>query len=172
MDSRSHWQHHRQQNAAAQAELERWAEQNNLDPVTLKPKYHRFAARCAEASKSTEELIRENEGGRQNHPPVIRTEEQIQRYAERRRATLARRRARLHTTVVEYFTRDQVIDRDGRTCYLCGRDNLNDGDIHIDHVVPLCRGGTHTLANVRVACAPCNIRKGARDPSEYPPYTG
>lgn len=65
------------------------------------------------------------------------------------------------------FTRQQIIDRDHRTCYVCNRTGLSDSEIHIDHVLPLARGGTHTLDNVRVACPPCNLGKGTKTLSEY-----
>jgi 5-methylcytosine-specific restriction endonuclease McrA len=35
-----------------------------------------------------------------------------------------------------------------------------------DHVAPLSRGGPHSEANLRVACAPCNRRKGNKLPAE------
>jgi 5-methylcytosine-specific restriction endonuclease McrA len=53
-------------------------------------------------------------------------------------------------------------------CYLCGQrlsmqarpdDPMH---AHMDHVVPLSRGGLHCAENLRPACAPCNRRKGAR----------
>ena len=31
----------------------------------------------------------------------------------------------------------------------------------IDHVIPLARGGQHTIDNVKVACAHCNTSKRA-----------
>lgn len=37
-------------------------------------------------------------------------------------------------------------------------------DLTIDHIIPLSRGGTDDLANLRFLCAPCNSRKGARMP--------
>lgn len=58
--------------------------------------------------------------------------------------------------------RNDIIDRDLRTCHLCGKTHLEDHEIHLDHVIPLSKGGTHTADNVKVACAPCNLRKGAR----------
>jgi hypothetical protein len=30
---------------------------------------------------------------------------------------------------------------------------------HVDHVVPICVGGTHTFANLRVICARCNLSR-------------
>jgi len=40
---------------------------------------------------------------------------------------------------------------------------------HIDHVVPLSRGGLHELSNLVIACAPCNLSKGPKLLSEWRP---
>lgn len=45
----------------------------------------------------------------------------------------------------------------GGRCYMCGGPYE-----HIDHVIPLARGGTNWPANLRPACAKCNLRKGDR----------
>lgn len=60
------------------------------------------------------------------------------------------------------FTRAQIIHRDQRTCHLCGKRGLTNREIHLDHVHPISKGGTHTYDNVKVSCAPCNLSKGAR----------
>ena len=44
-----------------------------------------------------------------------------------------------------------------RYCYLCSK-RLN-SHYHIEHVIPLSRGGLHEPNNVRLACAPCNLSK-------------
>jgi 5-methylcytosine-specific restriction endonuclease McrA len=84
---------------------------------------------------------------------------------ESRYANAALRRARIYSTRIERIVRSVVIERDARTCHLCGRTGLTDRQIHIDHVVPLSRGGTHTYDNVRVACVPCNYHKSNRLPA-------
>lgn len=33
---------------------------------------------------------------------------------------------------------------------------------HIDHVIPLARGGADSEENLQLLCRPCNLRKGAR----------
>ena len=38
---------------------------------------------------------------------------------------------------------------------------------HVDHVIPLARGGTNWITNIAVACARCNTSKGATDPIEF-----
>lgn len=59
--------------------------------------------------------------------------------------------------------RREVIARDGRVCQLCG-DAVPEGpgEIHIDHVFPLSRGGATVLENLQVTHAACNIAKGAK----------
>jgi 5-methylcytosine-specific restriction endonuclease McrA len=44
-------------------------------------------------------------------------------------------------------------------CAYCGAT----GDLHIEHVIPISKGGTHVLSNVVPACQPCNYSKRAKD---------
>ena len=48
-------------------------------------------------------------------------------------------------------------------CAYCGAT----GDLTMDHVIPLSRGGTNGLRNVIPACASCNTSKGAKDMLEW-----
>ena len=56
------------------------------------------------------------------------------------------------------FTRFNLFLRDEFTCQYCGAK----GDLTFDHVLPRARGGVTSWENVVAACAPCNLRKGAR----------
>lgn len=80
-----------------------------------------------------------------------------------------KRRALKAATQVEPVDYDEIraafVD-----CYLCGHELS--GDIHMDHVVPLSRGGAHSADNLRPTHAGCNLRKNDRLLSElkwYPP---
>jgi hypothetical protein len=57
--------------------------------------------------------------------------------------------------------RRRVLERDGWVCGICIQP-IADGDLHIDHIVPLVAGGAHAVENMQPAHAACNIRKGAR----------
>lgn len=38
---------------------------------------------------------------------------------------------------------------------------------HIDHIIPLARGGTHSVGNLIGSCARCNIQKSSKTIMEY-----
>lgn len=72
------------------------------------------------------------------------------------------RRARMHGAATsEPVVRRLIIVRDNSTCWICRR-VVPEDEIHLDHVIPISRGGKHHPDNVRVACASCNLWKGAR----------
>lgn len=76
----------------------------------------------------------------------------------------ATRKARMKIIVegdVVRIPRAYIIERDGSRCHMCKR-RCSGAGLHIDHVIPLSRGGTHTLENLRVACAKCNTSKRDR----------
>ena len=81
----------------------------------------------------------------------------------------ARRRMRVEQADQgEPFAPADVHARDGWTCQLCGRpidpevawpDPMS---ASVDHIVPLARGGSHSMINVQSAHLGCNSRKGDR----------
>ena len=56
------------------------------------------------------------------------------------------------------FTRFNLFLRDEFCCQYCGART----DLTFDHVVPRAMGGVTSWENVVAACAPCNLRKGAK----------
>lgn len=80
-----------------------------------------------------------------------------------RRAYRARKRAN-----GGYATSDEVegiIVRQRGKCAVCG--NPLKYGVHIDHVVPVSRGGTSDPANLQALCPKCNLSKGAKDSAEF-----
>lgn len=49
-------------------------------------------------------------------------------------------------------------------CYWCKKKLT---DYHIDHYVPLSKGGKHTISNLVLACPKCNLIKNAKDPIKF-----
>lgn len=50
----------------------------------------------------------------------------------------------------------KLIIRDGELCFYC----KSKSEITVDHIVPLCDGGTGRLENLRLVCRGCNNKKG------------
>ena len=80
--------------------------------------------------------------------------------------TDAVRRAQLAgARVIEPFDRLEVFERDGWACYLCKEQTNPDASPFdpsyptVDHVIPLSKGGEHSLGNAGTACLRCNSAK-------------
>lgn len=58
------------------------------------------------------------------------------------------------------------LQQSAKTCYWCGV-SLKGKEVHIDHYVPLSKGGEHTLSNLVISCSHCNLTKGVKDPIEF-----
>jgi 5-methylcytosine-specific restriction endonuclease McrA len=50
-------------------------------------------------------------------------------------------------------------------CAFCACD-VSKG-FHVDHVMPLAKGGKHEPLNIQILCPTCNVRKSARHPIDY-----
>jgi len=70
----------------------------------------------------------------------------------------ARRRARKRGAFVQRVSRAVVFERDRGRCHLCGK-KVDPKNWHLDHIVPLARGGEHSYRNVAVSCPGCNMGK-------------
>src|SRR3989304_10285713 len=71
----------------------------------------------------------------------------------------ARRAVRLGAGTAEPISRMAIYQRDEGRCHICGR-KVSSKKFHLDHLVPLSKGGTHTENNVAVAHPRCNMRRG------------
>lgn len=75
---------------------------------------------------------------------------------------------RVRQSTIEHFTREEIFERDGWVCHLCGRPiprELKFPDpfsASLDHVIPVAKGGEHSRENTAASHFRCNIRKGAR----------
>lgn len=87
---------------------------------------------------------------------------------EKRAAGWRRRRAKVagapgdHTAKQARFLRVMQ----GNMCAYCEHP-LELTKPHLDHVVPISRGGSNAIENLLWACAPCNLSKGAKTLEEW-----
>ena len=71
------------------------------------------------------------------------------------------RRAIKNGVEAERFTRIEIWERDRGICHICGK-YCDPNEWHLDHLIPLSRGGSHTRENVAVSHPRCNRIKGNR----------
>lgn len=59
---------------------------------------------------------------------------------------------------------DRLVAFWGNACAYCGTEA---GALHIEHIVPVVRGGGDDLTNLTLACAPCNSKKRTKTAAEF-----
>lgn len=64
--------------------------------------------------------------------------------------------------------RYQVLNRDHHKCVICGASAKDGVKLHVDHIIPVSKGGKTELSNLRTLCERCNLGKGASyNPNGY-----
>lgn len=72
-----------------------------------------------------------------------------------------RRRAREYAAFVEEVEPIVVWERDGGVCHIC-QETVSFYQMHLDHVIPISKGGEHSYANIKASHSDCNQWKHAR----------
>lgn len=134
---------------------------------------------CAEAKRADAQLRRELAALVRKERRVLRAarvpdpeklkEYKRQYYLRNKEAYLARghRRRVLIGRSPGHFTSDDVARVKVQQRNKCGACRQPLKKYHVDHVVPLARGGTNEARNIQLLCPSCNCRKHARDPIEF-----
>lgn len=99
---------------------------------------------------------------------------QNQRLYSTRGYEVARRRRRLRERGAHQqpYRRDDIFERDGWRCQICGRKVRRDVSYQhptaatVDHIVSLANGGADTPINVQTAHRSCNTSKNASGPGQ------
>lgn len=98
--------------------------------------------------------------------------EALEKSRELSRRSAHRRRARIQENGYEIYSEIQVLIKYGKNCHICdfpidlkAPRKVGLGEwylaLHIDHLIPIAKGGADTLENVRPAHALCNLKKGS-----------
>lgn len=91
-----------------------------------------------------------------------------EKVAERNR----RRRAAKHGATGSHTQNDiaELLKLQRSRCVYCNK-SLKSG-YHIDHILPLSKGGSNAKSNLQLTCAKCNLTKGSRDPIAHARVVG
>lgn len=69
------------------------------------------------------------------------------------------RRAQIINKLVGKVNRVEIFARDKGICHIC-RKSVDENNWHLDHILPLKHGGSHSQYNVMVSHPECNMKKG------------
>ena len=91
----------------------------------------------------------------------------IVRFKQLKRIAVTNRNARKKNAQGKYTITDvrAMYDSQSGKCTNCKCDLLN--GYHVDHMVPLSRGGSNWPHNLQLLCPPCNLSKGALTMEEF-----
>lgn len=56
----------------------------------------------------------------------------------------------------------QIAERDNYTCQICGKYMPDGVGLHIDHIIPVSKGGKSVPSNLQVLCSKCNGQKSMK----------
>ena len=79
--------------------------------------------------------------------------------ALRRRDFASQQRALLTDSL-----RYDILERDGRRCRMCGATVEDGAKLHVDHIIPVSKGGRTEPSNLQVLCSRCNRGKSNKLP--------
>lgn len=104
---------------------------------------------------------------RLNNPEFYRERQRNDRrkHPERYSTYDKNKRAKRKKAEGRYTLRDELDQRtkQGNRCFWCSRE-LEGGKSHVDHIIPLVRGGTNWPDNIAITCPSCNLSKGTKLP--------
>ena len=83
-------------------------------------------------------------------------EEDYKEYWLNENKNKSKKRKRTH---IPRGLRHEVFKRDNYTCVECGARKDDGATLHVDHKIPVSKGGTDELSNLQTLCSDCNLNK-------------
>ncbi len=110
-------------------------------------------------SVKSENHKRATRNWRKNNPAMVRVHD-------------ANKRAKRKKAEGKHTLKDvlRIVERQNWKCANCAASVKN--GYHVDHVMPLSRGGSNWPSNLQILCPPCNSRKNAKLPEEWAKENG
>lgn len=109
-------------------------------------------AQCREWNKAHKEQRAANmREWRKVNPDKVRASNHKQRVARRSGCT---------AEDIEYVKMTQTFGGELK-CFYCAS-NITNNQYHLDHIIPLSRGGKNLVDNVCISCPICNMSKGSK----------
>lgn len=79
---------------------------------------------------------------------------------------VSEKKSRSNRQKISQRQRTRIFERDGFTCQRCGA-KAGAVRVHVDHIIPVARGGLSVDWNLQTLCEPCNLSKSDREPTQH-----
>jgi 5-methylcytosine-specific restriction endonuclease McrA len=110
-----------------------------------------------EYAKSHPEIRRKiHKNFKKRHPERVRAHNRHSRWIRKARI----KAATVNPTSIQEFIQ-KVRETPYFRCYYC-KHRFSSKRAHIDHIIPLSKGGAHSIENLCTACPKCNLTKSAK----------
>ncbi len=86
--------------------------------------------------------------------------------SEKARKEFMREFAKYQRSLLSSELRYDILKRDNFRCVICGRSQADGVKLHVDHIIPVSKGGKTEWNNLRTLCEDCNLGKS----NKYDPY--
>ncbi len=106
--------------------------------------------------RNKDKIIMKVSEWQKNNPERVKLQRKLfgKRHRQEMNMRAAQRRARIRNNGVFFVTKKEIKKLYASPCFYCGADAE-----HIDHLIPISRGGRHSIGNLLPACANCNHAK-------------
>ena len=157
------------------ARNKKWQQDNPDKIAVINKRYYeshleKMVTKCKKYYEANrDKLLAINKEYRENNPIKEAERKRLYNQTPIGKATSRKRsqerRALKATVDYEDFNPNEVLERDGYRCQLCGKKTRPDYNPyhplypHLDHIVPLSLGGPHTKVNTQCLCRLCNLQK-------------
>lgn len=85
---------------------------------------------------------------------------------------MAKRRARLANVISGNIpSKEYLLNKQNGMCAYCKCKGKN-VVWHLDHIIPISKGGSNTINNVQILCMSCNLKKNDKDPIRFAQENG
>lgn len=143
---------------------------NQADLATTRAKRNAWRARNLEKALEMERRAKDRVIAKDPDRYRMKTAQWAKDNPEKARINIAARRARQVAAEGSFTTKDvsALFRKQKGLCAYCfikvGK------NYHIDHILPLVRGGTNWPDNLQICRKPCNLSKGSKDHAEFVHY--
>lgn len=155
----------------AEVAMERNEARAKTEDALLTPRHclvcgREFVSRLERQVLCGDENCRRRHASRAASASIMRRYYSDPEFAERVQGLAGSRRANRLGLGSKQITISYLLERDDWTCGIC-RDKIGSrNEASVDHIIPLSRGGLHSLENVQAAHRNCNYSKGNRGGNE------